>query len=99
MKNNRPNTYLGTFVNSEEGISSYKMMVKTIRQTVNGGRFVKMFRGSPRPYRVYNGMCVSFKHYQGSSRKEGSTHFDVYFLHRVNRGSVSYPKFYNFELK
>jgi hypothetical protein len=87
MKQRTP-TYLGSFVNSPEGISSYKLMVKTVRQTVVGGRFVKMFRGNPKP-RLTN-------------RRDGSTHFDVYLLARVgmrsNRWVRDEPKFFNFVL-
>lgn len=84
----RTPAYLGSFVNSPEGISSYKLMVKTVRQTVNGGRFVKMFRGNPNP--------------RPTNRKDGSTHFDVYLLnrsfHTVESSKWSRPKFFNFEL-
>ena len=78
----RTNTYLGTFTNSEEGISSYKLMVKTIRQTVKGGKFVKMFRGGKRR-KTYYGSA-------GCSVKEGSTHFDCYLNGQ--------PTFYGFKL-
>lgn len=106
MKNTRPNSYLGTFVNTPEGISSYKLMVKHIREVVTGGRFVKMFRGSPRSFTIHeyqgswqilkNIKSDTFKVYSGTSLKEKSTHFDVYLL---DRGWKNRPKFFNFELK
>lgn len=97
----RTKTYLGTFVNSPEGISSYRLMVKAVRNTVTGGRFVKMFRGNPKP--------------RPTNRRDGSTYFDVYLLSRFswNRAEVfsgrtwvgyklvpvrNEPKFFNFVL-
>lgn len=91
----RSKNYLRTFVNNAEGISSYKLMCQHIRQVVTGGRFVKMFRGRPRPYRVWSGVGGKpFKIYQGSSPKEGATHFDVYLMWKGNQP----PKFYGFTL-
>jgi hypothetical protein len=100
----RTNTYLGTFVNSPEGISSYKLMVKNVRNTVTGGRFVKMFRGNSRRFHEWtdrNGK--THRTYNGTAKKEGSTHFDVYLLSRVETNSFgdwfrSEPKFFNFKL-
>ena len=84
----RTKTYLGTFVNNSEGISSYKLMVKNVRNTVTGGRFVKMFRGNPKP--------------RPTNRRDGSTHFDVYLLARagmrLNLWVRDEPKFFNFTL-
>jgi len=97
----RSKNYLGTFVNSPEGILSYKLMVKTIRQTVTGGRFMKMFRGSPRPYRQYGGSngVKPFRIYQGSTPKKGATHFDCYLIQTWKDGKFHGPKFYNWELR
>lgn len=92
----RTNTYLGSFVNNDGGNSSYRLMIKHIRQVVNGGRFVKMYRGNSRPFWIWPSQVKpeGFKCYSGSSRKEGASHFDVYFLRRGN----SEPSFYNFKL-
>ncbi len=89
---NRTHRYLGTFVNNDEGNSSYKLMVKNVRNTVTGGRFVKMFRGNKRDKTQYGSA--------GCARKEGSTHFDVYLLTKwsYNGFRQSEPKFFNFTL-
>lgn len=79
----RTYSYLGTFVNNAEGLSSYKLMVKHIRQVVKGGTFQKRHRGGERSQ---NGTF----HRKGDFIKKGSTHFDVYF-----QGS---PTFYGFKL-
>ncbi len=76
-------SYLGSFTNNPEGISSYKLMVKTIRQTVNGGKFRKRHRGGERSIHGTFGK-------KGDFIKKGATHFDVYF-----HGS---PTFYGFKL-
>lgn len=99
----RTSTYLGTFVNNVEGISSYKLMIKQIRQTVKGGRFVKMFRGNKRNRQMWVGGDGKIHHTNpGCSPKDGSTHFDVYLLnrsfHTVGTSKWSSPKFFNFEL-
>lgn len=98
----RTKSYLGTFVNSPEGLSSYRLMINHIRQVVTGGRFVKMFRGNSRT----DWECNSFTGYiyqyrNGCSRKAGATHFDVYLLPRFNSNTGAYqaPRFYNFILK
>jgi hypothetical protein len=90
----RTTTYLGTFVNNAEGLSSYKLMVKNVRNTVTGGRFVKMFRNNPSNPKKWP--C-------GTLRRDGSSHFDVYLLTRVETNSFgdwfrSEPKFFNFKL-
>ena len=102
MKEPRSTSYIGTFVNSPEGLSSYKLAIYHIRQVVTGGRFMKMFRGNPRPFREYTSRDgKKVKLYSGSSRKEGSTHFDVYLMGSINPKTQRYenPKFFNFELK
>jgi hypothetical protein len=104
MKQPRSTSYIGTFVNNVEGLSSYKLTIKHIRQVVNGGRFMKMFRGpGTRSFRIWKSVVNpnGFKYYSGSSRKEGATHFDVYLLGCYNNKTGRYenPKFYNFELK
>lgn len=78
----RTYSYLGSFVNNEEGISSYELMVKNIRQVVNGGTFRRRYRGGKRSPFGRRG--------KGDFIKEGATYFDVY-LH----GS---PTFYGFKL-
>ncbi len=92
----RTKSYLGTFVNSPEGLSSYRLMIKHIRQVVTGGRFVKMFRGNPQ-YDLGTDWSTGkpCKLYQATQKNQGSTHFDVYLLPREH----NFPKFYNFELK
>lgn len=64
---NRTYSYLGSFVNNAEGISSYKLMVKNIRQVVKGGKFQKRHRGGNRS-RAWGHDFI----------KEGATYFDVY---------------------
>lgn len=90
----RTRSYLGTFVNSPEGESSYRLMVKNIRQVVKGGRFVKMYRHNPSNPKKWP--C-------GTLRKEGSSHFDVYLHSRVivkgNKFSWSHPRFYGWVLQ
>lgn len=97
MKKQRTQSYIGTFVNTPEGISSYKLTIRHIRQVVTGGRFVKMFRGNSRTVQRrfvnYRGDLITVR--SASSRKEGATHFDVYLLTK-NRVS---PMFYNYTLK
>lgn len=99
----RTQTYLGTFVNNAEGISSYKLMIKNVRNTVSGGRFVKMFRGNSKSFREFvDSDGKTHRFYNGTLKKEGSTHFDVYLLnriyHRQNGYGWSKPKFFNFTL-
>ncbi len=98
----RTSSYLGTFVNSPEGLSSYKLMVKNVRNTVTGGRFVKMFRGNSRKCDKISFQGKTWSTRSGCSRKEGATHFDVYLLSRIhhteNNYGWSHPKFFNFSL-
>lgn len=102
----RTKTYLGTFVNSPEGISSYKLMIKNVRNTVIGGRFHKMFRGNSRGFTQWTDRDgKTHRSYKGSSKKLGATHFDVYLLSRVYcyvgkniTWERSEPKFFNFKL-
>jgi hypothetical protein len=63
----RTYSYLGSFVNNAEGISSYKLMVKHIRQVIKGGTFQKRHRGGKRSQAWGRDFI-----------KEESTHFDVY---------------------
>lgn len=98
--NKRSNSYLGTFVNNEEGISSYKLMVHHIRQVVTGGRFLKMFRGNSRNYvKLQTPNGKTWKYYSGCSKKGGATHFDVYLMPRSTKKGWELPKFYNFVLQ
>ena len=99
----RSRHYIGTFVLNKRGEEAYKRTIKTVRELVNGGRFVKMYRGGKRN--------------KGSKTtlKRNSTHFDVYLLPRTRKNTIrkapkgdwcdayllprhSVPKFYNFDL-
>lgn len=88
-------SYLGTFVNSPEGTSSYKLMIKHIRQVVKGGRFLKMFRGNSRHVKYVDSKTGKvWKWYSGCSVKKGATHFDCYLISKGN----NYPMFFRFKL-
>lgn len=81
MKQPRSNSYLRTFQNTPEGNVEYKKFITNIRKSgIVGGRFVKMFRGNSRPFKIWKSVVNpnGFKYYSGSSRKEGATRFDVY---------------------
>lgn len=69
---NRTDSYQGTFENTVDGQTEYKKLMTDIRNYTPKGRFVKMYRDGKR-----NG--GSFRK-SGSTIREGSTRFDVYFL-------------------
>lgn len=98
----RSSSYIGTFVNNAEGLSSYKLTIRHIRQVVTGGRFIKMFRGNKRSFRLRKNYLTGnpYKWFSGCSVKEGATHFDVYLVGSFNpkTGRHENPKFYNYEL-
>ena len=66
--NKKTDTFIKTFPNTVEGQSDYRQMVLKIRKHLNGGRFVKMYRQG-----IRHGSS-------GSTIREGSKSFQVYFL-------------------
>lgn len=68
----RTKNYIGTFQNTNEGITQYKTVLNTIRMLNIQDRVCKKFRGEHRPSYSYN------------HPKTNATHFDVY-IYKKNR--------------
>jgi hypothetical protein len=93
----RTDSYVGTFLNTKEGVEDYKRHISRLREFIKGGRFKRMYRGNKRKvtreFINYKGKLVKFR--SGCSVKQGATHFDVYLYDNRDKNGKSISPTFN----